>query len=181
MQDLRGGNNLLIIAPVKHKSPKVLNARLGFFMASQARGFILSCLLILGIVSQVWAMEIPNNLWMGIVSEDTRGDYQTYLAIASCVRNRLAKGMNTGLIALKRQNLRQFVKENCDYMLKTKKIDLTKLATKAIQEVWQGKDYAFGATNYEHTGHYPIPKYTKKMKLVKVMYRGQKKEIKFWK
>jgi len=126
-------------------------------------------------------VNYPSNLWQGLIAEDTRGDYQTYLAIASVVRNRLDKGMDNGLVALKRQNLRQFVKQNCDYILKTKGIDLAKLATKAIQEVWQGNDFANGATNYEHTGVYPIPKYTRKMKLVKVIYAHTKNEIKFWK
>jgi hypothetical protein len=133
-------------------------------------------------LSPIYAeVNYPSNLWQGLIAEDTRGDYQTYLAIASVVRNRLNKGMDNGLVALKRQNLRQFVKQNCDYILKTKGIYLTKLTTKAIQEVWQGNDFANGAICYEHTGIYPIPKYTRKMKLVKVLYAHTKNEIKFWK
>ena len=124
----------------------------------------------------------PNNLWQGIIAEDCSGDFMVYLIIASVVRNRLNAGMNNGLIALKRQNLGQFVKQNCDYMLKVKGIDLTFLVTKAMTEVFvNDKDYANSATNYEHTGHYPIPEYTKKMKLVKVLYPHTKREIMLWK
>jgi hypothetical protein len=33
---------------------------------------------------------------------------------------------------------------------------------------------------YEHTGHYPVPKWAKNMKLVKVLYPNTKQEISFW-
>jgi len=127
------------------------------------------------------ASEIPPNLWQGIVAEDTSGDYQTYLVIASVVRNRIDNGMNHGLVALKRKNLDKFVKDNCAYILKTKGLNLEDLATKAIREVLSGKDYAFGATHYEHTGVYPMPSWAKNMQVVKVMYQGTKKELTLWK
>ncbi len=123
----------------------------------------------------------PEKLWMGIIAEDTSGDYQTYLVIASVVRNRLNKGLSHGLVALKRQNLGQFVRQNCNYLLKTKGIDLTKLATKAMTEVFSGKDFANGATHYEHTKIYGIPYWAKNLKVVKVIYPNTKREITFWK
>lgn len=131
-------------------------------------------------IAHAQTIPAPANLYMGLIAEDTSGDQQTYLAIASVVRNRLEKGLNHGLVALKRQNLRQFVERECAYALKTKGLDLTKLTTKSLTEVWQGKDYANGATHYEHTGHYPTPTFTKNMKLVKVLYPNTKEEIKFW-
>lgn len=124
---------------------------------------------------------IPDNLYMGIIAEDTSGNYQTYLAIASVVRNRLNAGMNNGLIALKRKHLEHFVQREVIWAA-WHDIDLVGTTESAIQEVFeQGKDYVNGATNYEHTGVYPIPKYTKKMRLVKVMYPHTKDEISFWK
>ena len=123
----------------------------------------------------------PHNLWMGLIAEDTSGNYQTYLMIASVVRNRLNKGMDTGLVALKRKNLEYFVKIEICYALSVKEIDLYGLTIKAIEEIFiNNKDYAAGAINYEHTGVYPVPKYTKKMKLVKVMYPNTNQEITFW-
>lgn len=127
------------------------------------------------------AAEIPDNLYMGIVAEETSGDMQAYLMIASVVRNRLDKGMDTGLVALKRTNLEHFFWREYQYAIKVKGIDLAERAYLAINKVFnEGKDYANGATNYEHTGVYPIPKYTKRMKLVKVIYPNSKNEIRFW-
>lgn len=117
----------------------------------------------------------------GLIAEDTSGDYATYLNIASCVKNRIKKGMPYGLVALKRRDLNAFIKKECIYALKVKNIDLRSQAKKAISEVFiLNKDYCDGATYYEHTGVYPIPKYTKNMKVVKVLYAGTKNEITFW-
>jgi len=125
---------------------------------------------------------LPDNLYMGIIAEDTSGDYQIYLSIASVIRNRFNNGLNSGLVALKRQNLGQFVGQEYAYALKIKKIDLIKLATKAIQEIFKNnKDYVNGATHYEHTGVYPAPYWAKNMQIVKVLYPHTKKEIIFYK
>jgi hypothetical protein len=121
------------------------------------------------------------NLWKGLIAEDTSGDYQTYLDIASVVRNRGNKGMNTGLVALKRNNLDSFVAKECEYALRAKNINLEELAKKAIREISGGKDTVNGATHYEHTGQYPIPSWAKSMKIVKKVFPGTKKEITFYK
>jgi hypothetical protein len=123
----------------------------------------------------------PANLYMGLIAEDTKGDYQTYLAIASVVRNRIDKGLNHGLVALKRKGISDFVSKEVSYAKRVTKIDLIDLSQSAIKEVWQGKDYSNGATHYEHTGKYPVPYWAKKMQVVKVMFKGTKNEITFWK
>jgi hypothetical protein len=144
---------------------------------------VIAAILIFTFISNARAeVNPPANLWRGLVAEDTSGNYQTYLAIASCVRNRLDKGMNTGLIALKRKNLNDFVNKEAAYMLKTKKLNLQTLTQQAINEVFaNGKDTIFGADHYEHTGVYPTPKWAKNMKIVKVLYKGTKNEITFYK
>jgi len=105
---------------------------------------------------------VKNELWKGIICEDTAGNYQDYLVIASCVRNRLLRNMDNGLVALQRKNLRKFVEKEIAYALKTKGLDLQKIAKQAMKEVFSGKDYAYGADHYEHTGVYPMPPYLKK-------------------
>ena len=149
---------------------------------------LLAVIILIGIcwgkakAGEIYTQWYPEKLWMGIVAEDTSGNYQTYLAIASVVRNRLKKNEWHGLVALKRQDLLDFITENYLYVLKTKGIDIENLAKQAIFEVFvEGKDYANGATNYEHTGHYLVPSWAKKMQLVKVMYSNTKREIRFWK
>lgn len=127
-------------------------------------------------------ISIPSNLWRGLVAEETKGNLESYKAIASVVRNRLAKKMSTGLVALKRSDLVSFTDENRAYILKVKKLDTKKLAEEAINLVFnQNNDYVNGADHYEHTGKYKVPDWASKMKKVKVLYPGTKKEITFWK
>ena len=122
----------------------------------------------------------PDNFWQGLVAEDTSGDYQTYLVIASVVRNRLLAGMTPGLVALNKKNLEHFVWREVKWA-SWHDIDLVGATNSAINEVFEeGKDYAFGATHYEHTGVYSTPKWAKKMKLVKVLNPGTKREISLW-
>ncbi len=143
---------------------------------------IILVLLFLLITSPEFAYaKIPDNLYMGIVCEDTSGNMQTYLAIASVVKNRLDRGMNNGLVSLQRKDLEHFFWREYQYAINVRGIDLSERAWLAIDEVFnQNKDYANGATYYEHTGVYPIPKYTQNLKLVKVLYPNSKKEIRFW-
>lgn len=132
-------------------------------------------------LTSAWAGELPQNLWQGLISEDTSGNLQTYRIIASVVTNRLQNGLNNGLIALQRPNLASFVAKECQYAKAVKNADLKAIAQQAIKEVFdQNKDYAFGATHYEHTKVYPIPKWAKNMKVVKIIYEGTKQEITLW-
>ena len=133
--------------------------------------------LILCFAVKAHAQVCPTNLWQGLIAEDTAGNYQDYLVIASCVRNRLLRNMDNGLVALQRKNLRKFVEKEIAYALKTKGLDLQKIAKQATKEVFSGKDYAYGADHYEHTGVYPMPPYFKKMKIVKILHKGTKQEI----
>jgi len=145
-------------------------------------GVIIVMLLLLNI-SQGFAhiYKIPDKLWQAIIAEDTSGDFITTLHIASCVRNRLERGMSHGLVAMKRKNLTTFVRKECNYVLKTKHISLEYQAKRALYEVFTlNKDYCNGATYYEHTGKYPIPLYTYKMRVIKILYKNTKKEITFW-
>lgn len=126
--------------------------------------------------------DAPANLWMGIIAEDSSGDINTYLAIASVARNRLIRGMDVGLNALKRKDLDEFVYINALYMRKVELIDLELVSQFAILQVFGGRlDYSNGADHYEHTGTMPAPEFTKKMRRVMVLNRGTSREITFWK
>lgn len=115
----------------------------------------------------------PANLWQGLVAESTKGDLTEYCCIASVVRNRLNKGMWHGLVALKRHNLSAFVAREVKHSPR-----LEGLAKQAVNDT---QDYANGATHYEHTGVYPVPYWAKKMTIVKVLFKGTKDEITFYK
>ena len=131
-----------------------------------------------------WAQSntVPN-LWKGLIAEDTSGDYQVYRDIASCVYIRVTRSnLDHGLVALKRNDLSRFIRNEKAYALKTKGIDLEQLAKIAVHEVFtQGVDSVNGADHYEHTGKYPTPKFAKSMKVVKVLYPGTIREITFYK
>jgi hypothetical protein len=136
------------------------------------------------IVPKVYAdVDIPNNLWRAIIAEDTSGNYETYFAIASCVRNRLEAGQKHGLVAMKRKNLCNFVEKECQYALKKNKTNLENQAKSAIHEAFVLKhDACNGATRFEHTGQYGTPKDNeiRRMKVAKVLFPNTKREITFW-
>lgn len=138
---------------------------------------------ILSLPAKVWPkVLLQQDLWMGLIAEDTSGDYQVYLSIASVVKTRLGKGMDNGLVALRRRDLIDFVAREYSFALRTKNIDLEDLTKRAIKETFEhGRNYANGADHYEHTGVYPVPWYAKNMRIVKVMYPRTKKEITFYK
>lgn len=144
------------------------------------RWFVLALSLLL-FLPHAQAYQTPKNLDKAIIAEDTCGDLEVYRNIVSCVRNRLVNGQDHGLVAMKRKNFNAFVQKEYDYVLNMKGIDLEIQAKRAIYEVFvSNKDYCDGATNYEHTGVYPIPAYTKNMRVVKILYQGTKREITFW-
>ena len=145
--------------------------------------------------------DCPPDLWKGLIAESARGNLEEYRTIASIVRNRLDRDMDHGLVALRRKkiprithvqvngrkikklvyvSLDTFVDRELAYA-RTKKggnKDLEKTAKTAAGE---DRDYANGATHYEHTGVYPVPRWAKKMKVVKVLFPGTKDEITCWK
>lgn len=152
------------------------------FLSVKNRLFLPEALLLLLFLlpSLCSADQILDNLWMGLIAEDTSGDLQTYRIIASVVQNRAVNGLNSGLVALRRKGLDSFVKRNRAYILAKKGIDLKALAIQAINDS-QTQDYAFGATHYEHTQIFPVPAWAKDMKVVKTVYPNTKQEITLWK
>jgi hypothetical protein len=90
--------------------------------------------------------------------------------------------MNSGLVALQRKDLNDFVAREYLYALKKNNIDLQRLACQAILTVFEkDKDFVEGATHYEHTKIYGTPKWARFMRAVKVIYRGTRNEITFYK
>lgn len=59
--------------------------------------------------SAVNAYEVPKNLWKGLIAEAVGEGPKGEYAVACVVRNRLKRGMNTGLAGLKRHDLNAFV------------------------------------------------------------------------
>ena len=101
-----------------------------------------------------------SNLWKGLIGEDVSGGYEGMYAVACVVKNRLAAGMNLGLVALKRPDLDTFVnKEPEKYHIMAKEI-----VKKVFEE--NGKDITNGATHYENIEKYGMPSWAKGMKVV---------------
>ena len=142
------------------------------------RWFLLAIIIGVLFIAIAEAGERPANLWKGLVAEDTAGDRETYLIIASVVRNRLNIGMTHGLNALKRPDLDGFVAEQCEYVSKKFNKDLKAITGKAINDVFiEGSDFSNGGTHYEHTQVYDKPWWAPGMKVVKILHKGTEKEI----
>lgn len=100
---------------------------------------------------------IPDNLWKGLIAEDVAGGYQGMYAVACCVRNRLNSGLNTGLVALKRRDLDEFVRREgrqTEYFAKD-------IVRKVFAE--GAPDITRGATHYENIEAYGLPKWARSM------------------
>jgi hypothetical protein len=125
--------------------------------------WIFLCLLITGIMSaqaggySFAQNSYPENLWKGLIAEDVSGGYQGMYAVACCVRNRLNAGMNTGLVALKRRNLDEFVRRE------GRKVEF--IAKDIIRKVFEenAPDVTRGATHYENVEAYDMPKWAYSM------------------
>ena len=98
-----------------------------------------------------------DNLWKGLIAEATSDGYDGMYAVACCVRNRLSKGMNTGLCGLKRRNLDEFVQKEGKQR--------ETMAKRIVQEVFErgGRDTTFGATHFECVERYGKPYWAKTM------------------
>ncbi len=114
-------------------------------------------LIILGfivtMVTQCFAYELPENFWRGLVAEACGDGYKGMYAVAIVVRNRLDKGMTTGLCGLDRKDLIQFVsKQGKKYEVMAKKI---------IRIVFEekGEDTTGGAIYFENIEKYGRPKW----------------------
>lgn len=123
-----------------------------------------SILFILGLlffcIGKVFGFEdnkIPINLWKGLIAEAVSEGELGMRAVACVVHNRLNKGMNSGLVALKRKDLDKFVwKQGKKYEIQAKKI---------IQDIFyhSGSDITNGATHYENIEKYGKPYWVKNM------------------
>lgn len=125
---------------------------------------------VLALISSVLAYDLPDNFWRGLVAEAVGDGYSGMYAVATCVRNRLDKGMSTGLCGLDRKDLISFVTRQ------GKKYEL--MAKKIIKEVFEekGVDTTGGAIYFENIKRYGKPKWCKVM-TVKIknhtFYKGE--------
>lgn len=112
---------------------------------------------ILTIMSSGYTYEIPDNLWLGLIAEAAGDGYSGMYAVAACVRNRLDKGMNTGLCGLDRKDLVSFVSRQ------GKKYEV--MAKQIIKKVFEekGEDTTNGAIYFENIEKYGKPKWCKVM------------------
>lgn len=96
----------------------------------------------------------PANLWKGLIAEATSDGYDGMYAVACCVRNRLARGMNTGLCGLKRKDLDTFVKREGSKR--------ERQAKEIIRRVFEdgSDDTTKGATHFEST-RYKTPSWAR--------------------
>jgi len=99
------------------------------------------------------------NLWMSILAEAADQGPRGMTAVACVVRNRLEKGMGTGLVAANRKDLKAFCKNQGPSNIA--------MAKKIVQDVFSGKqkDITNGAIFFESTD-YPIPAWAKGKKVV---------------
>lgn len=111
----------------------------------------------------------PVDLWKGLIGESIgnyqRADFDEELyAVACCVRNRLEKGMDIGLVAMKRKDINQFVKENTDYVYNKTGRKVDSVAKSIVKEVFStGNDTTKGAVYFEDTEKYGKPPYWKEI------------------
>ena len=101
---------------------------------------------------------IKNLLWRGIIAEAVSEGPRGMYAVACCVRNRLAAGMDPGLCALKRKDLDRFVKREGFAAERT--------ARAIVDKVFSGSapDITLGATHYEAVKQYGVPAWAKGMR-----------------
>lgn len=117
----------------------------------------LTLVILLTMLSQSYAYEVPENLWRGLVAEACGDGYSGMYAVAACVRNRLERGMDTGLCGLDRKDLKSFIaKQGSKYEHMAKRI-----IKKVFQE--RGEDTTNGAIYFENIEEYGKPKWCKKM------------------
>jgi hypothetical protein len=106
----------------------------------------------------------PADLWKGILGETS--DYQVMLRIACCVRNRYARGMNHGLIAMQRKDLDRFVLRYCSEKDRIK-------ARRAVRAVFVDNidDMTNGSDHLEYTVKYGNPSWVNEVVVVH-RYKG---------
>jgi hypothetical protein len=139
--------------------------------------FILGVLVMLLIVMIVVAhseINPPTNLWQGLIAEAVSEGPDGMYAVACVVRNRLNAGMNTGLVALKRRNLDEFVRREGRQAEHTAKDIVRKVFEEGATDITRG------ATHYEAVETFGMPKWARSMvRTVKIgkhsFYKARKK------
>jgi hypothetical protein len=98
-----------------------------------------------GVPAQHRAKKPPANLWKGIIAEAVGEGFEGQYAAACVCRNRLKKGMNTGLAGLKRNDLDAFVAKEGPEAEKT--------AKEIVADVFEhnSEDTTGGALYFEST------------------------------
>ena len=121
----------------------------------------LSMLFLIFIIPACFAEKIDysKNLWMGIIGEAVGEGYEGMYAVACVYRNRIMAGMPLGCVAMKRNDLDQFVKEQ------GKKQEI--MAKKIIWKVFKDNspDITGGATHYENITAFGFPFWAAEMKI----------------
>lgn len=102
---------------------------------------------------------LPTNLWKGLMREAVSEGYKGMYAVACCVRNRLEKGMDVGLVGLKKSNL--------DLFVASEKPIYRQYAQEIVKIVFQqqGRDITNGALYYDDFEAFGIPKWAKGHKI----------------
>jgi len=96
-------------------------------------------------------VKIPHNLWKSLIGEAVSEGEEGMYAVACVYRNRLAKGIPLGCVALKRKDLDEFVaKQGKRYEMSSKAV---------IQRVFKenGSDITGGAIMYENLEEFGNP------------------------
>lgn len=118
----------------------------------RARFYVIAFVIATVIVSAVFLVSIPRahaqgaypaNLWKGLIAEATSDGYDGMYAVCCVVRNRLDRGMNTGLCGLKRKDLGAFVKREGEKREKEAREIIAKVFEQGAEDVTQG------ATHFE--------------------------------
>lgn len=113
--------------------------------------------MMMAIAAVAHGAQPPANLWQGLEGEAVSDGARGMFAVACVVRNRLAAGMDTGLVALKRRNLGLWCAKNgVKYEL---------LAKSIVKQVFQDgvPDVTGGATHYEAVERYGWPRWARGM------------------
>jgi len=119
-------------------------------------------------------IKAPENLWKGIIGEAVSEGFCGMYAVACCYRNRIAKGLPLGCVALKRKDLDEFIEREAG-------VGASSMAQGIIKAVFEfeGKDITNGSTHYENIEKYGEPYWVKGMEIVAkigchTFYRGKR-------
>jgi spore germination cell wall hydrolase CwlJ-like protein len=132
---------------------------------------ILAILLLTEVTASTASLrEPPNWLWKGLIAEAVDDGFQGMWAVACVVRNRQQKGMWHGLVALRRNDLQEFVDRQPR--------EIRKQAQVIIRKVFldDGEDTTGGAIYFENVERYGRPYFCKR-RTVKIgrhtFYKGE--------